>query len=381
MSKELERHVWNLGKCLGCGACVSACSRGVLRFAQDAHPSHRVTERKVGLSAHRPDPCWGCEQLCVKVCPKMNSLPEGRMVSISSVRPSLTSKSSGHSMYGDQVVDVINHILVAALESEFIDGAIVTDVDAWIWDPQPRVVTSVKEIYETADRKVIWAPTLTALSEAVYEKGLKRIAIVGTPCTMQAARLLMESEAQGLEALRRSIRVLIGRFCGGIARKELVRELVERDMAISPTNIATMDRSTKDKSLVITLRDGNVREIPLASTQKYLRDGCARCTDYLAEAADLSIGDLGSRHGYATVVTWNDAGENLLTRSAQTGQLEITKRVDIEALQNAKRNKSRRARAEQLDEELLLMLEGLTESGSKAEAIKRLALTKQGGRA
>ena len=134
-----------------------------------------------------------------------------------------------------------------------------------------------------------------------------------------------------------------------------------------------MDRSTADKLLTVTLRDGTVREISLASTQKYLRKGCARCTDYLAESADLSIGYTGSRFGYCTVITRNPAGESLLTRAVQTGHLEITKSVDTNQLYMGKRNKQRRKRSQQFDDELLLMLQGLTDPAKRVEALRRYA--------
>ncbi|MBC7107760.1 MAG: Coenzyme F420 hydrogenase/dehydrogenase, beta subunit C-terminal domain [Methanomassiliicoccales archaeon] len=371
MSKELETYVWSLGKCTGCGACVACCSRGVLYFPDGKqNPDHRKLTKRFGLSTYDIDPCFGCEAFCVEVCPRLREWGEGKMVSVVSARSCLTALRSRH---GDLLSDVLNQLLVSALESGFIDGAIVTDVDRWTWQPFSRVVTTESEIYDCAGHQFIWSPTLSSLNEAVHDKSLRKIALVGAPCVIDAARMIQKSKMKGLEIYGKSLRILIGRFCGGVCTHDLVSEVIEKEMGISPRNIAMMDRSTAEKLLTVTLRDGTVREISLANTQKYLRMGCARCTDYLAESADISIGYTGSRYGYCTIITRNAAGESLLTRAVQTGHLEITKSVDTNQLYIAKRNKQRRRRSQLYDEELLLMLEGLTDPEKRLEALKRYA--------
>ncbi|MDD1768247.1 MAG: Coenzyme F420 hydrogenase/dehydrogenase, beta subunit C-terminal domain [Methanomassiliicoccales archaeon] len=369
MSKELETYVWNLGKCTGCGACTACCNKGVLLFPDgEQHPTHRKITKKVGLTTHDLDPCFGCESFCLEVCPTLREWTDGKMLSVVSARSSLTSARSRH---GDLLSDVLNQLLVSALESGFIDGAIITDVDRWTWRPFARVVTSAEEIYDCAGHQFIWSPTLESLNDAVHSNSLRKIAIVGAPCVVNASRCVQKSTMKGLEIYGKSIRILIGRFCAGVCTQDLVSEVIEKEMGISPRNIAMMDRSTSDKLLTVTLRDGTVREISLASTQKYLRKGCARCTDYLAESADLSIGYTGSRFGYCTVITRNPAGESLLNRAVQTGHLEITKSVDTNQLYMGKRNKQRRKRSQQFDDELLLMLQGLTDPAKRLEALRR----------
>ncbi len=371
MSKELETYVWNLGRCTGCGACISCCNKGVLYFPEnEQHPTHRKITKRVGRTVHELDPCFGCESFCLEVCPVLREWTDGKMMSVVSARSSLTSERSRH---GDLLSDVLNHLLVSALESGFIDGAVITDVDRWTWRPFARVVSTAEEIYDCAGHQFIWSPTLESLNDAIHTSGLRKIAIVGAPCVMNAVRCIQRSTMKGLEIYGKSIRTLIGRFCAGVCTHDLVSEVIEKEMGISPRNIAMMDRSTAEKLLTVTLRDGTVRDISLTATQKYLRKGCARCTDYLAESADLSIGYTGSRYGYCTLITRNAAGESLLTRAIQTGHLEITKSVDTNQLYMAKRNKQSRKRSQQFDEELLLMLEGLTDPAKRVEALRRYA--------
>ncbi len=375
MSKDLERNVWNLGKCSGCGGCVAACSRGILYFAKDDHPSHRKIMKKVGLSTHQLDACWGCEKFCVAACPKMNELPSGKMQSIVSARASLNSPRS---RFGDLQSDVLNQLLVGALESDYIDGAILTDVDRWTWRPFSRVVTNADEIYESVSRQVIWSPTLVSLNDAVYKMGLKKIAVVGTPCVISSARCIQRSEIKGLEAYRKSIKALIGRFCIGVARHDFVKEVIEKEMGIAPTSMLVLDKSIMENSATVTLQDGTVKEISLATAQKYLRDGCARCDDFLAESADISLGYTGSRRGYCTMITWNAVGDSLLAGAIQTGHLEITKSADTTQIYVAKTHKKKRQRAESIDDEYLTMLEGLTDPKKREEALKRYAEFKGG---
>jgi len=371
MSQGLQRYVWELEKCTGCGACLACCSKEILYFTEGhEHPVHKEIQRTVGLSKRQLDTCSTCEQYCVEVCPRMRTAPTGKMRSIVSARTSLTAPRS---RFGDLLSDVLNQLLVTALESDFIDGAIIHDVDRWPWQTYSKVVAEAEEIYACAGHQLVWAPTLISLNEAVYDRGLRRIAIVGSPCVMSAARLIQGTDMTGLGAYSKAIRVLIGTFCEGVVNEDFVPQMVEQEMGISPRTIARMDRSTSDRVLNLTQYDGNVREISLANVQKFMRKGCARCTDYLAEAADLSIGYAGSRHGYATIITWNSAGESLLRMGEVTNHLEITKNVDTNQLLAARQSKERRRRSQEFDQLLLEMLQGLSDEGSRSEGLRRFA--------
>ena len=52
MSEQLERYVWELEKCAGCGACVACCSKGVLQFSE-AH-EHPILGEYKGEQNHQP---------------------------------------------------------------------------------------------------------------------------------------------------------------------------------------------------------------------------------------------------------------------------------------------------------------------------------------
>ncbi len=377
MSKELEKHVWNLNKCSGCGGCVAVCSRGVLKFEQDKHPTHRKITRKVGLSTHELDACWGCDKFCEAACAHMKTLPETKIKSILSAR---ANPNTPRSKFGDLQSDVVNQLLVGALESDYIDGAILTDVDRWTWKTFSRVVTTPEEIYETSSRQVMWSPTLVSLNEAIYTRKLKKIAVVGTPCVVATARCIMKSDIPGMEAYRKAIKTLIGRFCIGVAKQEFIEEVVKGEMGIDPTNILFLDKSVIDNFATVTLQDGSVKVIPLTVAQKYLRDGCARCDDYLGEQADISIGYTGSRRGYVTMITWNEIGEGIMKGAVQNGNIEINQSADIDRIYAAKEHKKRRERAEKIDDEYLIMLEGLTDPVKREEALKRYSQLKKGGK-
>ncbi|HUV24648.1 MAG TPA: Coenzyme F420 hydrogenase/dehydrogenase, beta subunit C-terminal domain [Methanomassiliicoccales archaeon] len=377
ISQQLERYVWELEKCSGCGACVACCSKGVLQFQEEhEHPVHREINRSLGLTNRRIDTCSRCEAYCEKVCPRLNKVDGGDIISVVSARTSLTSERS---KFGDLLSDVINQMLVIALEGDFVDGAIIHDVDRWPWATFSRIVTTPEEIYASAGHQLIWSPTLVSLDKAIHERGLRRIAVVGAPCVMSAARLIMASKDRALKSYKDSIRFLIGRFCEGMVNRAIVQRMMEGEMGISPRSMARMDRSKDDRSLTITKYDGNVKEISLANVQKFLRKGCARCTDYLAENSDISIGYAGSRHGYCTIVTWNQEGESLLRMSEVTGHVEITRNVDTPMMMDVKRSKEKRHRSQEYDDVLLAMLQALDDQSSAKDAIRRYRnLTKEG---
>ncbi len=55
MSKRLEAEVWSLDTCAGCGLCVAACSKQVLKWDGEAHPVLEKRTKTVGYSKETLD--------------------------------------------------------------------------------------------------------------------------------------------------------------------------------------------------------------------------------------------------------------------------------------------------------------------------------------
>jgi coenzyme F420 hydrogenase subunit beta len=240
-------------------------------------------------------------------------------------------------------------------------------MDPWTLEPVARVVTTVDEIVSSVGMQYLWAPVLSALNEAIFDLGLTRLAVVGSPCVAEGARRLMNAEHGRLWPYQKAIRLTIASFCTGVYRPNMVTELLERGMGIARQQIRGLTTSATNGTLAVALWDGTERSIPLTDVEPFTRHGCASCDDYLGESADIAVGTIGAQPGYATLITRTPAGEVFVQNARGFALLETIDQVDEAALSAAKEDKDRRARAQAFDGFRILMLDALSDPGKRAQ--------------
>jgi len=364
MSTRLQQEVWALDRCSGCGVCVAACSKGVLYWNEEQHPLLEERQKALGLSHLKLRTCEVCEKFCELSCPRLVDWTPMECRSMVSARSAGVVQSGAPN-------DVIRSLLVAARSADLIDGVVMLDMDPWALEPVARVVTTVDEIVSSVGMQYLWAPVLSALNEAVFELGLTRLAIVGSPCVAEGARRLMNAEHERLWPYQKAIRLTIASFCTGVYMPDMVTELLERGMGISRHQIRGLTTSVTDGTLTVALWDGTERTIPLTDVEPFTRHGCGSCDDYLGESADIAVGAVGALSSYATLITRTPAGEVFVQNAISFGLLETSSQVDEAALNAAKAEKGRRARAQAFDEFRILMLDSLSDPRKRAQVRKR----------
>ncbi len=364
MSTKLQQEVWALQRCSGCGVCVAACSKGVLYWNEEQHPLLEERQKALGLSRLKLRSCEGCEKFCELSCP--------RLVDWTPMEPrTLVSARSAGVVQSGAPNDVIQALLVAARSADLIDGAVVLDMDPWTLEPVARVVTTVDEIVSSVGMQYLWAPVLSALNEAVFELGLTSLAVVGSPCVAEGARRLVNAENERLRPYQQAIRLTIAPFCTGVYMPGMVTELLERGMGISRHGIQSITTSVADGALTVSSWDGTKREVPLTEVEPFTRYGCGSCDDYLGESADIAVGAVGAQPGHATLIVRTPAGEIFVQNATSFGLLETDVQVDEAALDAAKAEKDRRARAQAFDEFRILALDALSDPRKRAQVRKQ----------
>ncbi|MBN1657042.1 MAG: Coenzyme F420 hydrogenase/dehydrogenase, beta subunit C-terminal domain [Anaerolineae bacterium] len=364
MSTRLKQEVWALYRCSGCGACVAACSKGVLYWDEEQHPLLEERQKSLGLSHYTLDTCNICEKFCELSCP--------RLVEWTPVEPrSMVSARSAGVVHSGAPNDVIQALLVAARSAGLIDGVVMLDMDPFTLEPVARVATTVDEIVNSVGMQYLWAPVLSALNEAIFELGLNKLAVVGPPCVAEGARRFIDTEHERLWPYQQAIRLTIASFCTGIYLPEMVAELIERGKGIARHEIRSMTTSAADGTLKVALWDGTELSIPLTEVEPFTRKGCGSCDDYLGESADLAVGAVGALPGFATLITRTPAGELFVQNARRYGLLETISQVDAAALTAAKEEKDRRARAQAFDDFRILMLDALNDPAKRAQVRKQ----------
>ena len=366
MSKRLQNEVWALQRCSGCGVCVAACSKGVLYWDGEQHPLLEEREKLIGLSHLKLLTCEVCEKFCELSCPRL----EDPFTSGMDPRIVVSARSAGvvHSAAPN---DIIQALLVAARSADLIDGVVMLDMDPWTLEPVACVNTTVDEIVSSVGMQYLWAPVLSVLNEAIFDRGLTKLAVVGSPCVAEGVRRLINSEHERLWPYQKSIRLTIASFCTGIYMPDMITELLENRKGISRHQIKELTTSVTDGTLTVALWDGTERSIPLTDVEPFTRLGCGSCDDYLGESADVAVGSIGALPGYGTLIARTPAGDVFVQNACNFGLIETINQVDKATLLAAKEEKDRRARAQAFDKFRILMLDALSDPGKRAQVRKQ----------
>jgi coenzyme F420 hydrogenase subunit beta len=342
-----------------------------LKFEEDGeHPSKKEIWKNVGLTQSKLDVCHFCEmegvKLCEISCPRLiEEWPDGPVLKKMLVR-------TGGKKTTENPNEIITNLLIGAMENRMIDGAVISDVDRWTLIPFPLVGTSISDLVESVGNQYVWSPTLEGLKEAIYEKGLEKVAVVGTPCVLQALDCIEKSEENALRYIADRIKLKVGVFCSGIYSQAALEE-ISKSLKIPLSSIESISVSQKDDLLSVGTWNGEKKEMKLSEVAELVRIGCGRCYDLLSETSDISIGPIGAEEGYSVAIIRTSAGVNVLDNAVNHKLLETKEGVDDKALENAKETKKKRKRAEMIDHLKVLMLQALRDPSRVEEAKTRFA--------
>jgi coenzyme F420 hydrogenase subunit beta len=235
----------------------------------------------------------------------------------------------------------VTALLVCSLESKIIDGAITSAVsEEKPFFPVPKLVTTPREVVESAGTRYTYSPNIQALSEA-NRQNREAVAFVGTPCEIRAIRKMQHANLR----LVQSIKLLVGLMCSkAFSYEGLMVDHIQNKLGINLHSVKKID--IKGKAMTITA-DAKETTIPLASVEKYARKACRLCNDFSCELADVSAGSLGL-NGWTLMVIRTSIGEQFFTQ-AEKAQAFVTRSVreDDPALKLLQRlSKTKRNRTE-----------------------------------
>ncbi|MFX0048926.1 MAG: dihydroorotate dehydrogenase electron transfer subunit [Candidatus Hermodarchaeota archaeon] len=371
--KELSEEVIQTGKCVYCGACGAFCAN--IQFDK---------EKEIPIedgSCKDVNTCKDGYGLCYNICPKTEteviplSLLDkwvfgkkqdkilGHYLEIASIKLTDKARESVPDNVGP-----LSGLLWLAMENGLIDASIITDKDD-NFRPFPMIAQNSQDIFKGAGYKPSQGPTLSLLGDAINRENVN-IAIVGTPCQIQALRKLQNHPAFDYEAYD-LVSLAIGTFCFGAYYNQLL-EMVFKEYGINSSEINKIDTDKENFKMVMHC-NSTIKDIPLNYLyDKAVRKACFSCSDYTASFADLSIGKFGSKEGWNTVIIRTEKGKEVLDIAVEKGfiEKESLKHTMKELILDLTRNKTDIVKIESITEHSSEIKSFLVRNSRIADAYK-----------
>lgn len=224
---------------------------------------------------------------------------------------------------GAQWTGIITRLCELLLERGLVDAVITMASDPEDkWRPQPVIINRAQDMKLCRGMKMGYAPIVQYLEQA-KDLGHQRVAMVGIPCQVYAARAL-EKEL-GFEKL-----FIIGSPCSDNTTTENFHHFLGL-LSQKPEEITYLEFRA-DYHVELRFADGRIQEIPFLKLPlsdlpgDFFPTTCKTCVDYVNSLSDITVGYMAG-----TGEQW------LIVRNARGQELAklLGPEIHLEALQSA----------------------------------------------
>ena len=357
--EDLATKIIDTGECTVCGACITACPDSHIKFIENKPKRPKRTMDCV--SCHTCyDACYMLRHNLIKDI-EGDIMGWGKKESIGLCRRAVIARTKDTELVKTcQDGGIVTTLLLYALDSGVIDGALVVGRDNWA--PVACVAKTRDEIMLAAGTKYGVVPVLKELRAAVVDHGLSKICVVGSPCHIQSVRYLKH---KGLP-LASSVKLTVGLFC---------RENYEYACLAEKVRAKGMDIRHVDKLDVsdeFNIYAGRKKlSLPITDVKSCVPRHCLVCQDFAAELADIAVGSVGSPEGWSTVIIRTEEGERVFAGMEEKKFIETKEIADISDIKEIASRKKEKAR--QTEDTLRLKKQGL----DKKEIAAILGITEE----
>ncbi len=375
----LRENVIQPGLCFECGACELVCPKQAIMLKK--YSFGRVPELISDCS------CGDCD-LCYRAC-------AGREVPLTAIEQKYFGRTRNHCFPGktldlpdtncESETGIYKHvysgyakstevhdasvsggaatsILISALEKGMIDGAVLAGFDPETpYEAKAVAVTTKEEILACAGSKYQPHPQLLGLRDAM-KKGLKKIAITGTPCTILSLRKMMLQEE--FAEITDRIVLVMSNICGAHWSRHGTEHLIRNCAGVELDDVAKLKYRARPfpGDFLITKKDGSEVRNPFVNSfimqlARFTPEECRYCLEKVASCADIVFGDtwhhpvlspdllMGyteedeakderialAKRGMTMIVTRNENGENFLRNAVNSDMLHVFQDTDEDA--------------------------------------------------
>lgn len=228
---------------------------------------------------------------------------------------------------------VVTSLLLKGFREGLFDAAIVVRrIDGY--NAQAIVAQNAEVVLASKGTKYLKVNVTKKLRELISQ-GKKSIAIVCTPCEVKAARKIQQTIGTDTRVS------VIGLFCFEAFNQAKLKEELKTRLGIDldkveKTQVRHGKFTAKVEDREVSCR---VKDLDCASEV-----ACRFCDDFTSRLADVSVGSVGSKPGYSTVIVRSSIGEQLLRNHEFT--VEAADKQEIAKLTKFKRERSKKCFAD-----------------------------------
>lgn len=199
---------------------------------------------------------------------------------------------------------VVTTLLSKALKSGTIDAAVVVKRTEG-YNAEAAIAISSEDVFAASGTKYIKINILQKLRE-LAEHGKRKIAVTCTPCQARAVRKIQQSLKQKFPDLEITI---IGLFCFEAFNPNKLKDAVKQVLNVDLDRAERMEiRKGKFIVTIYGQEDScRIRDLSVAVDKE-----CHFCWDFTSQLADVSVGSVGSKPDFSTVIVRSVKGEELL---------------------------------------------------------------------
>jgi coenzyme F420-reducing hydrogenase beta subunit len=208
---------------------------------------------------------------------------------------------SAKSKFEGQDGGMVTALLVKGFEEHLFDAAVVVYRGDW-YSAKAVVAMNADEAVAAAGTRYLRVNVTKKLRELISQ-GKRRVAIVCTPCEAKAARKIQQSLKSECEI------TVIGLFCYEAFKRTKLKEEMCARLGIDLDKVAKT-QIRQGKFTAIT--DGKEYSCKVKDLDGAAETGCLYCDDFTSRFADVSVGSVGSKTGFSSVVVRSKVGMELV---------------------------------------------------------------------
>lgn len=318
--------------CVGCGMCAVVCPQKSIKMSATRNGMYRPIATLDCIKG-----CHKCVDICpgysmdLNVCRDLFFSGEFFNIYIGNHRKCYVGYSEKHNIrLKSSSGGVVTSLLIHAIDSGIIDGALVTRMNPLDpLRPEVMVAKTKEELIAASGSKYCPVEISRGLEYILANDG--KYAVVGLPCQINAIR---KAEVKNKD-LRDKIVLHLGIFCSHNVSFHGTEVLLKK-LKVNISNVGHLDYRTNGwpGEMQVTLKHGS----PISKSRYWgmLFDQffftpirCTLCPDMTSELADISFGDAwlpeykNDKSGMSILISRNSIGDELLNPALENNTINL----------------------------------------------------------